>query len=49
MVTKKPKPSKRSKKRAAVKDLTPKGARSVKGGDGVGTAEGKHIKIVLDN
>ena len=41
MATKKRKMSKRSKKRAAVKDLTAKSASSVKGG----TGEGKGVKI----
>src|SRR5262249_57308623 len=49
MATRKRKTSKRSKKRAAVKDLAAKSASRVKGGEGVTGGEGKHIKIVLDN
>ena len=49
MATKKAKTSKRSKKRGAVKDLSAKSASRVKGGDGVTSGEGKHIKIVIEN
>ena len=47
MATKKPKPSQRSKKRPAVKDLPAKAAARVKGGGLDGT--GKTVKIQFFN
>ena len=47
MATKKRKMN-RSNKRAAVKDLTARSARSVKGGGGDTTAERKPGKIIFD-
>lgn len=48
MMAAKKRKMKRSNKRAAVKDLTVKSARSVKGGGGDTTAERKVNKMIFD-